>query len=85
MGGTYEVSWSERALNAAAGFLRDDAEGLADLMDRIDDLSGDPRPVDAPPLGSPDLRRLHTDRYRALYEVDDEARTVTVIHLGRLG
>lgn len=54
-------------------------------MDRIDDLSGDPRPVDAPPLGSPDLRRLHTDRYRALYEVDDETRTVTVIHLGRLG
>jgi mRNA interferase RelE/StbE len=85
MGGTYEVSWSERALNAAAGFLRDDAAGLADLMDRIEDLSGDPRPTDAPALGSPDLRRLHAGRYRALYEVDDEARTVTVIHLGRLG
>jgi mRNA interferase RelE/StbE len=85
MGGTYEVSWSERAPNAAAGFLRDDADGLADLMDRIDDLSGDPRPVAAAPLGSPDLRRLHAGRYRALYEVDDEARTVTVVHLGRLG
>ena len=85
MGGTYEVSWSERALNAAAGCLRDYDEGLADLMDRIDDLSGDPHPVDAPPLGSPDLRRLQTDRCRALYEVDDETRTVTVIHLGRLG
>ena len=85
MSGTYEVGWSDRALNSAAGFLRDDAGGLADLMDRIDDLSGDPRPADAPPLGSPDLRRLHAGRHRVLYEVDDEARAVTVIHLGRLG
>jgi hypothetical protein len=56
MSGTDEASWSERALNAAAGLLRDDA---------------------APTLGSPDLRRLHAGWYRALYEVDEEARTVT--------
>jgi mRNA interferase RelE/StbE len=54
-------------------------------MDQLDGLSTDPRPATAPALGSPDLRRLHAGRYRALYEVDDETRTVTVIHLGRLG
>lgn len=82
---TYEVVWAEPAINAAAGFLRDDAPGLAALMDRIDELADEPMPEEARDLGSMSLYRLVTGRYRVLYELDEPTETVTVIHLGRLG
>ena len=54
-------------------------------MDRIDDLAGEPSPEASVELGGRGLRRLHLGRYRVLYEVVDDQRIVTVIHLGRLG
>ena len=79
---TRPVIWSERALNAAAGFLGDDPQGLQRLLDAVDQLADDAEPADSVVHGSPALRRLRVGRYRVLYEVDD---AVTVIHLGRLG
>jgi mRNA interferase RelE/StbE len=84
---TYAVVWAEPAIDAAAGFLADDAAGLAGLMDRVDTLADEPYPTDSLPLGSLGLRRLMQGRYRVLYEIGDEPdeETVTIIHLGRLG
>ena len=79
----YQVVWSVPALNRAAGFLRDDPDGLAQVMDPVDDLAADPRPDTSVTLGPEDLRRLGIDRYRVLYEITGD--TVTVIHIGRLG
>ncbi|MEU4602472.1 type II toxin-antitoxin system RelE/ParE family toxin [Kribbella sp. NPDC023972] len=82
---TYEVIWSERALDQAAGFLKDDPAGLEQLLSTVDLLADDPRPVGTTEYGSPDLRRLHVGRYRVLYDVNDAIVTVVVIHAGRLG
>jgi mRNA interferase RelE/StbE len=82
---SYTLTWSEAALNTAAGFLRDDTPGLHRLMEALDHLVDDPRPNHSTPLGTPNLRRLHVDRYRALYEITEPTSTITVIHIGRLG
>lgn len=82
---TYEVIWSERALDQAAGFLKDDPVGLEQLLSAVDLLADDPRPAGTTEYGSPDLRRLHVGRYRVLYDVNDSIVTVVVIHAGRVG
>jgi mRNA interferase RelE/StbE len=78
---TRAIVWNERELNAAAGFLTDDAPGLRQLLDAVDHLADDPTPADSVEYGSPALRRLHVGRYRVLYEISD---VVTLIHVGRL-
>jgi mRNA interferase RelE/StbE len=82
---TYEVIWSERALDQAAGFLKDDPPGLEQLLSAVDLLADDPRPAGTTEYGSPDIRRLHVGRYRVLYDVNDSIVTVVVIHAGRVG
>lgn len=82
---TYEVTWSFPALDRAAGYLRDDPEGVEAVLDAADELTHEPRQEPSTELGSPDLRRLSIGRYRLLYEIDDEGRVVVVVHLGRLG
>ncbi len=81
---SHGISWSEHALDVAAGFLVEDARGLQQLLDVVDLLADAPRPADSVPYGSPELRRLRAGRYRVLYEIDEDDRTVTVIHVGRL-
>ncbi|WP_427896710.1 type II toxin-antitoxin system RelE family toxin (plasmid) [Kribbella sp. GL6] len=80
---TYEVIWSERALDQAAGFLKDDPDGLAQLFASVDLLADDPRPSGTAEYGTPDRRRLRSGRYRVLYDVNDSTVTVVVIHAGR--
>ncbi|MGG2458852.1 type II toxin-antitoxin system RelE family toxin [Streptomyces sp. RGM 3693] len=53
------------------------------LFVSIDLLAKCPRPEGSIPYGSPDLRRIHSGRYRALYEISDTTVTVIVIHAGR--
>jgi mRNA interferase RelE/StbE len=81
---TYAVSWDEVALDAAAGYLADDAPGLAVVMDAADELAANPRPAGAAEHGNPDRMRLHAGRYRLWYDIDDARRTVTIIRCGRL-
>ncbi|MFI8372030.1 type II toxin-antitoxin system RelE/ParE family toxin [Streptomyces sp. NPDC085466] len=82
---TYTIVWDEAAINAAAHFLKDDPEGLRQLMDAVDLLTDQPRPQGATPYGSPGLRRMHAGRYRVLYEITDATVTIVIIHIGRLG
>jgi mRNA interferase RelE/StbE len=69
------VLYEEQAINQAAGFLADDPEGVAQMMDTLDELAGNPRPPESFPYGSPDLRRLRIGRYRVMYEI----RTDTIV------
>jgi hypothetical protein len=48
---SYQIVWNEAAVNTAAGYLRDDPTGLADLIDSIDHLADDPRPDRQPRWG----------------------------------
>jgi mRNA interferase RelE/StbE len=78
---TFEVTFDEQAINQAAGFLADDADGLREALDAIDRLAADPRPPQSFAFGSPDLRRLRIGRYRVLYRIG--ADTITVGRIAR--
>lgn len=82
---TYAIIWDEAAINAAAQFLKDDPDGLRQLMHAVDLLADQPRPAGTAEYGSPDIRRMHVGRYRVLYEIFDATVTIVIIHLGRLG
>ncbi|MEU8779791.1 type II toxin-antitoxin system RelE/ParE family toxin [Streptomyces sp. NPDC048606] len=82
---TYSIVWDEAAIDAAARLLKDDPDGLRQLMDAVDLLADQPRPEGSTPYGSPDLRRMHVGRYRVLYEITEAAVTIVVVHVGRLG
>ncbi|MFF1560707.1 type II toxin-antitoxin system RelE/ParE family toxin [Streptomyces sp. NPDC058279] len=82
---TYSIVWDEGAIDAAARFLKDDADGLRQLMDAVDLLGDRPRPEGSAEYGSPDLRRMHVGRYRVLYEISETTITIVVVHIGRLG
>jgi mRNA interferase RelE/StbE len=82
---TFEVIWEPAAVDLATRFLADDREGLRGLFEAIDALADEPRPAIASGLGTSGLYRLRVDRYRAVYEVDQAARTVKVRHIGRRG
>jgi mRNA interferase RelE/StbE len=79
------VEWEPGAVDSAARFLADDAEGLAQAMDAVDLLPDDPRPEGSFEYGSPDLRRMQAGRYRVVYDIDDAAGLVRIVHLGRVG
>lgn len=81
----YTIIWDEAAVNTAARFLKDDPEGLRQLMDAVDLLADQPRPQGTIEYGSPDLRRMHVGRYRVLYEITEATVTIVVIHVGRTG
>ena len=80
----WQVTWGLRALNAAAGYLSDDREGVAGVMAVSRELETQPLRPDAFPLGSPTRLRLHVGRYRIVYQVDEQDRLVTIVRLGRL-
>ncbi|MFF3313536.1 type II toxin-antitoxin system RelE/ParE family toxin [Streptomyces sp. NPDC002952] len=82
---TYSIVWDEPAIDAAARFLKDDADGLRQLMDAVDLLADQPRPDGSTAYGSPDLRRMHVGRYRVMYEITESTITIVIIHIGRLG
>jgi mRNA interferase RelE/StbE len=81
---SYQVNWEIRALDLAAGFLRDDAAGVAALWESISRLADEPRPPESFAYGSPDLRRLRAGRYRVFYTIDEEERMVQIDHVARL-
>lgn len=82
---THELTWSLSALDHAAGYLRDDPDGVEAVLDAAGAVADDPRQEPSTALSSPELRRLRVGRYRLLYEIDDERGSVVVVHLGRLG
>lgn len=82
---TYEILWADEAFAAAQAFMTDDPIGLAKVFDTVDDLTTHPRPPEAKPWGSSGFLRLRVDRYRVLYEIDDQHIRIDVIHLGRGG
>ena len=80
---TYAITWEPSAVDLASRFLADDPTGLRALVAALDALADDPRPSDAFPFGATGLLRLRVGQYRVIYEVDDVATTVVVMHIGR--
>jgi len=81
---SYQVNWEIRAVDLAAGFLRDDPAGVAALWETVSRLAGEPRPPESFPYGSPDLRRLRAGRYRVFYTIDEQSQVIEIDHVARL-
>jgi mRNA interferase RelE/StbE len=80
---TYSLDWEPAAVGFASRFLADDPQGLLAIMAAVDALKGDPRPATAFPLGTTGMLRLRRGRYRVVYQVDEDTRIITVMHVGR--
>jgi mRNA interferase RelE/StbE len=76
-----QVIWEAQAIDQAAGFLRDDPDGVREMLDAAARLADEPRPGGSFPNGSPDRRRLRVGRYRVMYDITAEKGSVW--HLGR--
>jgi mRNA interferase RelE/StbE len=76
---SFEISYREQALDAAAGLMKDDVAGVRRVMDAVDDLVDEPRPVGSVPYGNRNLRRIHVGRYRVLYFIEPARGSVCVI------
>jgi mRNA interferase RelE/StbE len=81
---SFIVAWRQEALDAAATFM-DDFPGVLATFAATDALADEPRPPHSHAYGTPDRRRLKVGRYRVMYEVDPQAGTIVVMHLGRVG
>ncbi len=75
---SHNITWSEHAVDTAAGFLTDDAPGLQQLLAAVDHLAEDPHPVESVAYGSVGLHRLKVGRYRVLYELDQSEQSITI-------
>ena len=67
-----QVIWEAQAIDQAAGFLRDDPNGVREMLDAVARLAEEPRPAGSFPYGSPDRRRLRIGRYRVMYDITAE-------------
>jgi mRNA interferase RelE/StbE len=79
---TWQVQWEPVALNEAAGYLKDDSQGVDALLQATDQLAEDPRPEGSRAWGV-HHRRLHHGPWRILYRVDSDARILHIEHVGR--
>ena len=52
---------------------------LKKILEKINSLSTDPRPIDSQKLSSQERYRLRQGRYRILYSIQDEYLTVWVV------
>ena len=77
-----EVAFEDQAISQAAGFLRDNPDGVRAIFEAVDQLLEDPEPAESFAFGTGRLRRLHVGRYRILYRVTDDE--IQVGHIGRL-
>jgi mRNA interferase RelE/StbE len=46
-----QVIWEARAIDQAAGFLRDDPDGVREMLDAVARLTEEPRPAGSFPQG----------------------------------
>ncbi|MFJ6568646.1 type II toxin-antitoxin system RelE/ParE family toxin [Streptomyces sp. NPDC091292] len=81
---TWQVSWEPAALDAAAGHLKDDPQGVDALLRATDQLAENDRPEGSRAWGTAH-RRLRHGPWRILYRVDSDTGTLHIEHIGRSG
>ena len=81
---SYSVTLAPTAFNALAKVR--DRKTRASIAKEIDGLAQDPsrkgKPLEAPPLEGLHAARVVRERYRILYEIDEEGRRVVVLFVG---
>jgi len=75
----YRVFFKESVQKDFEGIPKKD---LRKILTRIKSLANDPRPSGCEKLTGHDRYRLRQGRYRIVYAVQDEERSVTVVKVG---
>lgn len=75
----YSVFILRRAQKELAGLS---LEVYPRVLDEIRNLACDPRPPGVRKLTAREGWRLRVGKYRVIYEIDDENRRITVLHIG---
>ena len=57
-------------------------EAYERVRDKIRDLADNPRPQGCLKLSGRDGWRIRVGKYRVIYEIDDKAEIITVLHIG---
>ncbi|UUN26651.1 type II toxin-antitoxin system RelE/ParE family toxin [Streptomyces sp. FIT100] len=81
---SWRILWEAAALNAAAGYLKDDPEGVDALLQATDQLAENARPAESRPWGT-EHWRLRRGPWRVLYRLDPDGRIVHIEHIGHTG
>jgi mRNA interferase RelE/StbE len=76
---SYQIFILRRAQKELSRLPRKEFENMRDA---ILSLASDPRPQNCKKLTGRDGWRIRSGNYRAIYEIDDTMRTVTVLHVG---
>lgn len=76
---TYEVFILRRAQREIAALP---AEAYDRMRDALRSLVSNPRPPGARKLVGREGWRLRVGEYRVIYEIDDDVKSVTVLHVG---
>ena len=73
---SYRITWSEKA---SKHFRQLDKPIKKRVVGTVNDLAENPRPADAKPvIGLPGVLKVRDGRYRVLYAVDDDRRTIWI-------
>ena len=75
----YKLLFKESVQKDFPGIPKKD---LRKILSRIKILADDPRPPGCEKLTGQDRYRMRQGRYRVLYFVEDEERTVTIVKVG---
>jgi len=75
----YRLLILPRAAKELAGLP---SQAYGRVRDACRTLATDPRPSGSRKLGGRPGRRIRVGDYRIIYEVDDPARAVTILHVG---
>ena len=76
---SYELFIFRRAQKELAGLPKRD---YARVKKAISNLADDPHPEGCAKLAGREGWRIRAGNYRVLYDIDDAARRVTVVHVG---
>jgi mRNA-degrading endonuclease RelE of RelBE toxin-antitoxin system len=80
---SYRLDYHLRVFDQAAGFMKDDRAGVAEVFTWLDRLTGDPQAMDAFAYGS-GIFRARIGRYRVTYQIDEQAMVVWIEGLARV-
>lgn len=76
---SYSLEVRLSAIKELEGLPRKD---LARVLDRIEGLAANPRPLGCEKLAYQEHYRVRQGDYRILYEVDDSRQVVTIVKVG---
>ena len=76
---TYAVAILRRAQREIATIP---TTSLPRIRDAIRSLGGEPRPTGCRKLAGREGWRIRVGDYRVIYEIDDDERVVTILHVG---